>query len=108
VTPDELADRRVGPAAHDLTVGLAVNGAERYREAGGAELPGHLARLVAAAAGAFTLRPGDVLCAVRPAAGGATGELPGPGDAIVLHIDRLGALGVRVTPAATDPVAKGE
>jgi hypothetical protein len=112
VTPEELVDDRAGPIGSDLAVTLAVtlavNGAERYREASGAGLQQRLAGIVAAAADTFTLRAGDVFCAVRLAAREAGGGLPGPGDDVVLHIERLGALPVRVTAAATDPVAKGE
>lgn len=102
VTTDELAHRRTGPAAYDLGLALAVNGAEHYRGSWEELAPG-LVEVLTAAAGAFTLRAGDVLCAPRAAVTSV-----GPGDDVVLHSERLGVLRLRVKPAARDSVAKGE
>jgi len=97
VTPDELADARVG-SGYDLAMTAEVDGTETSRGSW-SDAQFSFGEMLARASADVRLRPGDIvgsgtvgtgcLLEVRDA---TLGRYLEPGDAVVLRVDRLGAL----------------
>lgn len=97
VTPDELADARLG-RGFDLTMTATVNGVETSRGRWSDAVHG-FGGLIARASADARLRPGDVLGTGTVGTGcllevrdQTLGRYLQPGDEVVLMVDRLGSL----------------
>lgn len=98
VTPDELADRRVGrPGVYDLEMIARVNGVEKSR-GNWKDLYWSFGQMIERASQDVTLQPGDVIgsgtvgtgCLLELTKG--DGPWLQPGDVVELEIERLGIL----------------
>lgn len=112
VTPDELAERCKGQA-YDLEMTATVNG-RRYSTGNLSDIYWSFGEMLAYASRGTNLRTGEVLgggtcgggCILELSATYGTDKYPwlGPGDEVVLEVDRMGALrntiveGAPVTP----------
>jgi 2-keto-4-pentenoate hydratase/2-oxohepta-3-ene-1,7-dioic acid hydratase in catechol pathway len=108
VTPDEIADRRSGPA-YDLAMTATVNGKE-YSRASLAEIFWSFGEMISYASRGTRVEPGDVIgsgtcgtgCILELALvhGGDAYPWLRPGDEVVLSVDRLGSLRNRIVAGA--------
>ena len=98
VTPDELADVKVGPGRYDLTMAARKNGKEISR-GNMKSLTFDFTKMIERASDSVTLYPGDVIgsgtvgtgCILELGSENTDGWLE-PGDTIEFEIDRLGIL----------------
>ena len=97
VTPDELADARVG-SGYDLAMTAEVNGTETSRGRW-SDAQFSFGEMLARASADVQLRPGDLVGSGTVGTGcllevrdSTLGRYLEPGDEVVLRIDRLGAL----------------
>jgi 2-keto-4-pentenoate hydratase/2-oxohepta-3-ene-1,7-dioic acid hydratase in catechol pathway len=98
VTPDELADRRVGPGRYDLTMLARKNGREISRGSF-KDLTHDFTKMIERASADVRLYPGDLIgsgtvgtgCILELGPENTEGWLV-PGDTIELEIERLGTL----------------
>jgi fumarylacetoacetate (FAA) hydrolase len=97
VTPDELSDARAG-SGYDLAMTAEVNGAETSRGRW-SHAQFSFGEMIARASADVLLRPGDLIGSGTVGTGcllevrdSTLGRYLEPGDEVVLHIDRLGAL----------------
>lgn len=96
-TPDELADVN-DDRGLQLAASIRVNGEEVGTRT--LHLRPTLSQAVASASRTCLLRPGDVI-GVGPLFPPATAEV-GPGDDVVLSVERLGALATKLSPTSPD------
>jgi len=98
VTPDELADRRVGPGRYDLEMTALKNGKQLSRGSF-KDLTHDFTKMIERASRDVSLFPGDIIGSGTVGTGcilelgpEATGGWLKPGDTIELRIERLGSL----------------
>lgn len=109
VTPDELADRRIGEGAdlrYDLAMVARVNGVERST-GNLRDIHWTFARMIAHASQGVMLHPGEVIASGTVEGGslleqgaGEKGEWLRPGDRVEMEVEGLGKLDTRIVEPA--------